>query len=432
MLRKRDAMAMPVDLAFAAVDESSPHYDGWRVTAVCFVVAMFCWGFGLYSHGIYLAELQRLFGWSTSLISGATTAYYLLTASLVVFISDAIVRLGPRRIFLAGTCCLGSAVALLAFVAAPWQLYLVYFIMAVGSAAMHVGAITNVLGLWFDRQRGLAVSLALNGASSGGIFVAPTLIVAIATTGFAAAMVGAAAIMAAILIPAIAIGIDRPPIRSEATGVFLPHDGSRLETGSAAAPPRWTRAEALRSLAFWSVAGPFALALMAQVGFFVHQIAFLEPAIGRTQAGLTVALLTAMAIVGRLALGVSVLRLDLRRVTALSLLSQAAALLAMMQTTNAAVLFVACAIFGLSAGNLVSLPALIIQREFEATSFGTLVGLSTAIGQFTYAFGPGLLGVVRDATGGYGAALALCIMLQLAAAGAVQMSRPQRKPIDLR
>src|SRR5262249_10147932 len=46
---------------------------------------------------------------------------------------------------------------------------------------------------------------------------------------------------------------------------------------------------------FWSVAGPFALALMAQVGFFVHQISFLEPAIGRTQAGLTVALLTAMA-----------------------------------------------------------------------------------------------------------------------------------------
>src|SRR6516162_2908416 len=73
-------------------------------------------------------------------------------------------------------------------------------------------------------------------------------------------------------------------------------------------------------------------ALMAQVGFFVHQIAFLEPAIGRTQAGLTVALLTAMAIVGRLALGVSLLRLDLRRVTALSLLSQAAALLAMTQT----------------------------------------------------------------------------------------------------
>jgi cyanate permease len=188
----------------------------------------------------------------------------------------------------------------------------------------------------------------------------------------------------------------------------------------------------LRSLAFWSVAGPFALALMAQVGFLVHQIAFLEPTIGRSRAGLTVGVLTVMAIIGRLALGAATLRLDLRGVTALSLVSQAAALFAMTQTTNAAALFIACAIFGLSAGNLVSLPALIIQREFEATSFGMVVGLSTAIGQFTYAFGPGLLGAVRDATGGYTAAFALCMMLQLTAAGAIQMSRPQRKPIDLR
>jgi cyanate permease len=105
------------------------------------------------------------------------------------------------------------------------------------------------------------------------------------------------------------------------------------------------------------------------------------------------------------------------------LVSQAVALFAMTQTTSAVALFIACAIFGVSAGNLVSLPALIIQREFEATSFGMLVGLSTAIGQFTYAFGPGLLGVVRDATGGYSAALALCIALQLAAAGTIRMPR---------
>jgi MFS family permease len=425
-------MTMRADFALPAVEESSLRYDGWRVTAVCFAVAMFCWGFGLYSHGIYLAELQRRFGWSTSLISGATTAYYLLTASLVVFVSDAILRFGPRRIFLTGTCCLGSAVALLAFIAAPWQLYLVYLVMAVGSAAMHVAAITNVLSLWFDRQRGLALSLALNGASSGGIFVAPTLVIAIAVAGFPAAMVGAATVMAAILIPAIAIGIDRPPIRTDTTGVFLPHGGLRSGAGSASAPSRWTRAEALRSLAFWSVAGPFALALMAQVGFLVHQIAFLEPTIGRSRAGLTVGVLTVMAIIGRLALGAAALRLDLRAVTALSLVSQAAALFAMTQTTNAAALFIACAIFGLSAGNLVSLPAMIIQREFEATSFGMVVGLSTAVGQFTYAFGPGLLGAVRDATGGYTGAFALCMMLQLTAAGAIQMSRPQRKPIDLR
>ena len=48
-----------------------------------------------------------------------------------------------------------------------------------------------------------------------------------------------------------------------------------------------------------------------------------------------------------------------------------------------------------------------------------LVGLSWAISQFTYAFGPGLLGVVRDVTGGYAAALGICVALELAAAALI-------------
>src|SRR6266508_1097682 len=400
-----------IPAARPTLDESSPRYAGWRVVLACFMVAMFCWGFGLYGHGVYLAELRHLHGWPASLISGATTAYYLLTATLVVFISDAIAQLGPRRVALIGACCLVSAVALLPFITAPWQLYAVYLIMAPGSAAMHVGFITNVLGLWFDRQRPLAISLALNGASSGGILVAPVLVMTIAAAGFATAMVEAAIVMAAILISSIAIWIGRPPLRGGSAG------------GAAPAPARWTRRNALRSLAFWSVAAPFAMALMAQVGFLVHQIAFLEPALGRTSAAVTVAVLTVTAIIGRIAFGAFARRLDVRLVTALSLVSQAAALLAMTQTTDVATLFGACAVFGLSAGNLTSLPALIIQREFAAASFGMLVGLSTAIGQFTYGFGPGLLGVVRDATGSYTAPLALCMALELAAAALILLPR---------
>jgi MFS family permease len=432
--RPRWPLALLASAAFSRVaasvpDETSPRYAGWRVVAACFVAAMFCWGFGLYSHGIYLAELHHLHGWTASSISAATTAYYLLTAFLVVFISDAIVRLGPRAVLLIGTFCLFSAVALLAFVGALWQLYAVYLVMAVGSAAMHVGSITNILGLWFDRQRGLAISLALNGASSGGILVAPGLVLAIAATGFTPAMVGAAIVMAAILTPVIIVCIDRPPERATASNASGQRGHSRSaraghspEAGSSARAD-WTRHRALRSPAFWSVAAPFALALMAQVGFLVHQIALLEPAIGRTAAGMSVAVLTVAAVIGRLALGAFNLRLDLRWVTALLLLSQAAALLAMMQTTNAAHLLIACAVFGLSAGNLLSLPAMIVQREFDAASFGLLIGLSTAIGQFTYAFGPGLLGVVRDATGSYIAPLALCMALEIAAAGMIVGAR---------
>ena len=102
----------------------------------------------------------------------------------MVFVSDAIARLGPRRVMLTGACCFGGAVALLAFIDELWQLYLVYLLMAVGAATMHVGAISNVVGLWFDRKRPLAISLALNGASSGGILITPALVLAIAHYGF--------------------------------------------------------------------------------------------------------------------------------------------------------------------------------------------------------------------------------------------------------
>ena len=84
------------------------------MVGACYLAALFCWGFGLYGHGVYLTELNRLHGWPTAWISLGVTGFYLLTAALVVFISDAIARLGPRRVMLAGACCFIAAVALLA------------------------------------------------------------------------------------------------------------------------------------------------------------------------------------------------------------------------------------------------------------------------------------------------------------------------------
>ena len=55
-----------------------------------------------------------------------------------------------------------------------------------------------------------------------------------------------------------------------------------------------------------------------------------------------------------------------------------------------------------------------------------LVGLSWAISQFTYAFGPGLLGVIRDATGTTPRRWMLCAALDLAAAALILL-RPRRK-----
>ena len=79
-------------------------------------------------------------------------------------------------------------------------------------------------------------------------------------------------------------------------------------------------------------------------------------------------------------------------------------------------LIAACALFGFSVGNLITLPSLIVQREFDARSFGVLVSLVTAINQITYAFGPGVVGLLRDASGGYTLPFYACIGVELTAA----------------
>jgi cyanate permease len=82
-------------------------------------------------------------------------------------------------------------------------------------------------------------------------------------------------------------------------------------------------------------------------------------------------------------------------------------------------------VFGFSVGNLITLPPLIIHREFKAADFGIVMGLSTSISGIVNALGPGVVGLLRAATGGYTAPLMLCVMLQLVAA-AIVLHRPGR------
>jgi cyanate permease len=102
-----------------------------------------------------------------------------------------------------------------------------------------------------------------------------------------------------------------------------------------------------------------------------------------------------------------------------TLVSQAAALLAIIQSDGAPVLFAACAIFGFTVGNLITLPPLIIHREFDASAFTMVMGLSTATSGIVGALGPGLVGLIRSLSGGYAVALTLCIALELVAAVAL-------------
>jgi MFS family permease len=389
-------------------DERSLGYAGWRVVFALFVFAIFAWGLGFYGHGVYLAELQRTKGWPTSLISTATTLYYLSSIGLVIFVADIIKQFGPRQVLIGGAICFSAAVAMIARVDAPWQLFAAYLVMAMGWMLMSLGSITTIAGLWFFEKRGLAISLALTGASFGGIILTPLMVGLIARFGFSDAMLLTAALTLVVLVALAVLCVGKAPkLRDIAPAATSPQ---------AAAEQPWTRARALRSLQFWTMTLPFAFGIGAQVGVLVHQIAFLEPKIGTQHASLAVATTTAFAVLGRLVLGTFIDRLNQRIISAVSFVSQSAALLVLIRTDNEIAVFAACALFGFSVGNLITLPSLIISREFSAASFGLLVGLSVAINQVIYAFGPGVVGWLRDFSGSYSASFVLCMAMEIAAA----------------
>jgi cyanate permease len=171
---------------------------------------------------------------------------------------------------------------------------------------------------------------------------------------------------------------------------------------------------------------PIAIALLAQMGFIIHQVTFLEPLIGRYAAGLAVTIMAAMAVVGRLSLGLFVDRLDPRLACAASMTSQAAALFVLLQSTSPTVLLVCCGVYGFSIGNMITFPPLIIQREIGSTAFAAAMGLGTSISGIVSAFGPGIVGLVRSFTGNYTTAFAVCVVLDLVAAGVV-LWRPGRR-----
>ena len=175
---------------------------------------------------------------------------------------------------------------------------------------------------------------------------------------------------------------------------------------------------------FWSIALPFALALAAQVGLIVHLVSFLLPRLGGASAATALSLVSVAAISGRLVLATVIDRLHQRRAAAVSFASQAAGLGLMLAFSNRPeMLYAGCLLFGLSVGNVITFPALIVQREFPGAAFALVIGFSTAVSQFTFSLAPAMLGVIRDLTGGYAAVLTTCMVLQLAAATLVLRGR---------
>jgi predicted MFS family arabinose efflux permease len=388
----------------------------WPVIAACFMTAIFGWGFGFTGPSIYLSELHRLYGWPTAQIAYAITLYYLLGAVCMTQVHVALRWFGPARVLAGGAVLLGFGAILFSRSQHLWQTFAAAGVMAVGWAGCTSTAIAASLALFFQRQRGFAITLALNGASAAGFTVGPALVELSLSLGFRNAVPLAAVLSLCIVLPLIWLTF---PKKSRIETMIEPDEKPSAQIASIGVLGSWR---------FWSVGLPFALALAAQVGLIVHLVSMLLPALGPSGSGSALALTSFAAMAGRLLLAGVIDQLPRRPAAALSIGSQACGLALMMAfPTWPAALYAGCAIFGLSVGNVITYPALIVQQEFPGHMFSKVIGLSTAIGQFAFSLSPALLGLIHDGAESYTPVLAVCVGLQLAAALLVAR-RPLLKP----
>lgn len=390
------------------------YFYGWNVLAATFVMAMFSFGLGFYGLGVYVATLQQLHGWSAAAVSAPVTVYYVAGALLSAVIGDLYHRFGPRIVLASGSVAMAVGVVALGAVTQPWQLYLVFLVMSLGWGAMSGAAINIILAPWWEQRRGFVVSIAFNGATLGGVIITPALILLIGALGFTRALATGALVMLVALLALAGAVMRRGPEE-----VGLGPDGDPDPRPLAESSRRgggYRRGDAVRTWRFWSVSAPFALGLAAQGGVLTHLVALVLPTLGAGGAARAVSLTTAAGMIGRLGTGMVVDRLNPRLVSSVTLGVQIGGVALLAWAPSVATVYTGCALFGLGVGNLTTLPGLILAVEWPRERFSALVGLVVGINQFTFAFGPSLVGIVRDRAGAYGPALGACTVLQAIAA----------------
>ncbi len=379
-------------------------FYGWRVVAACFVIAAVAWALGLFGSSVYLKAVTAAHGWSIAEVSSAITLFFLVSACVQRTVGSSIDRMGPRPVLLAGALSMGLGVALVGQVTAPWQLYPCFALIGFGWSTLSTTGITATVAPWFERHQGRSMTLAIMGASVGAIAGVPLILLALRELGLTRGLLATGAVAVLLLLPLIATVLRyRGP-----SELGLARDGTGLDTTGASRPePMPPAAMGWSRMLLWSAAGSFALALTVQIGFITHHVALAEPLLGLEGAGWLVAATGVTAFIGRLVLAAIVDRVNVRHLACLIMAAQTVALAAMSLWPSAQVLIAASLVYGYGIGHVTTLGPVVVRREFGAKAFGATYGSAATAIQLTSAFGPALLGALRDAFGSYSPGLAI-------------------------
>ncbi|MCO1693442.1 MFS transporter [Pseudomonas aeruginosa] len=398
---------MPSSKNEAAIDFSE-FRQGWRVLLLSVVgIAISINASLLYGFGTLVVPLEQAFGWSKSEQQVAITFLFggaVVSLQLVGWFN---LRFGMKRITVISLALLSLAyLATTQLHGSVWSLYLAFAILPlVGMGALAV-TWTQLLSLWHDRNRGLALAIGLSGTGLTAAIIPRLMSWGIEQWDWRAAFVILALLNLLVLLPLTLLWFR---LSASTTQSSQGHARELLDL------PGMSFREGMRSRKFWTCNLALGLVISSIVGMVTSTVPMLQSkGLSASDANLIFSGFGIALIFGRLLIGYLIDRMWPPLVSAVSLaLPAIGCLIYLSGTVEFTPLLLAAILVGFGAGAEFDIAAFLIARYFGVREYGRLFGVHQGLNTVASALAPLLFAFLLSRTGSYSAMLTYTLACSL-------------------
>ncbi len=397
--------------------------QGWVVVAAVTVVLMFTSGARLLP-GIVLKPITTEFGWSRSEIMVAITINMVFLSALQPVLGLLTDRIGPKRVFVAGTLMLGALLFPLSRASELWHFYLLYGVFgAFALAAVSPVNVTSLVSGWFTRHRGAALSISTSGSAFGQLMIVPVGTWLLTTTTWQSLYLILAVVLVFAMTPIAAFML-------KSNGKL----GSRRTTpgakahGSAESRPTLRLSEAMAGSAFWLLAFGFFVCGFTMAFANAHFMAYADDmGMRTTRAADIVAVVAIFSIGGSFLLGMAADRYPRRYVLSVTYALRGLSFALLWLLPVGPLLFIYAVVLGISWTATTPLTAAIAADLYGRANLGLIFGTMFSFMNIGFGAGSFLDGLAYDTFGNYRIALLVNAGFGVLAAIAVGQVNYQRE-----